>query len=104
MGKLDIHFKNWFFSVVRQVFVEQKPQPAETPLADDEIYPIQDLTAAMNRLNHELRIPFSLFISGYTYEEIAAKLHLPLGTVKSRIYFAREEFRNQLHSNCYSEN
>ena len=30
------------------------------------------------------------------YQEIAEDLELPLGTVKSRIFFARKELKNQL--------
>ena len=37
-----------------------------------------------------------MFLSGYKYHEIAEKLDLPLGTVKSRIFFARQELQQQL--------
>jgi len=33
---------------------------------------------------------------GYKYQEIADKLVLPLGTVKSRIFFARKELKQQI--------
>ena len=32
--------------------------------------------------------------SGYKYQEIADYLELPLGTVKSRIFFARKELKD----------
>lgn len=35
-------------------------------------------------------------IDGYTYEEIAQKLNIPIGTVKSRIYNAKKELANKL--------
>ena len=35
-------------------------------------------------------------IEGYTYEEIAKKLNVPIGTVKSRIYNAKKELAQQL--------
>ena len=38
-------------------------------------------------MNHELKIPFSMYVSGYKYNEISEKLNLPLGTVKSRDIF-----------------
>ncbi|WP_455628781.1 sigma factor-like helix-turn-helix DNA-binding protein, partial [Parabacteroides chinchillae] len=34
--------------------------------------------------------------SGYKYNEIADKLNVPLGTVKSRIFFARQELQKIL--------
>ncbi len=37
-----------------------------------------------------------MFVSGYKYNEIADKLNLPLGTVKSRIFFTRKRLREQL--------
>ena len=35
-------------------------------------------------------------IEGYTYEQIAEKLQVPIGTVKSRIYNAKKELAQQL--------
>mgnify|MGYP001014047959 CR=1 FL=1 len=36
------------------------------------------------------RIPFNLYFEGYKYNEIAEELGEPLGTIKSRIHFARK--------------
>jgi RNA polymerase sigma-70 factor (ECF subfamily) len=32
-----------------------------------------------------------MFLDGYKYKEIAERLELPLGTVKSRIFFTRKK-------------
>jgi RNA polymerase sigma-70 factor (ECF subfamily) len=37
-----------------------------------------------------------MYLSGYKYSEIAEKLNVPLGTVKSRIFFARRELQKEL--------
>lgn len=37
-----------------------------------------------------------MYVEGYKYAEIAEYMHLPLGTVKSRIYFARKRLQNEL--------
>ena len=37
-----------------------------------------------------------MYVAGYKYHEIAEKLGLPLGTVKSRIFFARKRMRSEL--------
>lgn len=62
----------------------------------DGAYQIQEITKAINSLNSELKIPFSMFLSGYKYNEIADRLNVPLGTVKSRIFFARQELQKVL--------
>ncbi len=41
-------------------------------------------------LDKDYRLPFSLHYVGYKYEEIAERMDLPLGTVKSRIFIARK--------------
>lgn len=37
-----------------------------------------------------------MHVAGYKYSEIAEKMHLPLGTVKSRIFFARQRLQKRL--------
>ena len=41
-----------------------------------------------------VKIPFLMHYQGYKYQEIADHLDLPLGTVKSRIFFARKELKD----------
>ncbi|MDE6308572.1 MAG: RNA polymerase sigma factor, partial [Muribaculaceae bacterium] len=43
----------------------------------------------------EYRVPFSMHVAGYKYNEIAEKMDLPLGTVKSRIFFARQKLQKR---------
>ena len=62
----------------------------------DDAFQIKEITKAINSLNNDLKIPFSMFLSGYKYNEIAEKLDVPLGTVKSRIFFARQELQKIL--------
>lgn len=59
-------------------------------------YAVKEITVALNSFSDEYRIPFNMFVAGYKYNEIAEKMHLPLGTVKSRIFFARKTLREQL--------
>ena len=37
-----------------------------------------------------------MHVAGYKYNEIAEKMNLPLGTVKSRIFFARQRLQKML--------
>lgn len=51
----------------------------------------KNVMEAYFRINEEYRKVFSLYhFDGYRYEEIAKAMDIPIGTVKSRIYRARE--------------
>lgn len=69
---------------------------AETKLA------LQDIYTAIDRLNENLRIPFMMSYVGYKYEEIANSLRIPLGTVKIRIFNARQILKRNLSSYGHS--
>lgn len=57
-------------------------------------------TKEINRLidsfTDDLRIPFSMHLAGYKYQEIADQTGIPLGTIKSRIFFARKKLQTEL--------
>ncbi|MEY4279305.1 MAG: hypothetical protein RL377_1309, partial [Bacteroidota bacterium] len=42
------------------------------------------------------RVPFNLYFEGYKYNEIAEELGEPLGTIKSRIHFARKILKQKI--------
>ncbi|MCB0766300.1 MAG: RNA polymerase sigma factor [Flavobacteriales bacterium] len=48
-------------------------------------------TEYLERMRPMFREPFKLFQDGFRYQEIAEKVGVPLGTVKSRIHQARQE-------------
>ena len=55
-----------------------------------------EISDAINSFSDDYRIPFTMHVSGYKYNEIAEKMNLPLGTVKSRIFFARQRLQKML--------
>lgn len=57
---------------------------------------MKDLVKAINQLDEDYKKPFILHYQGFKYEEIAETMHLPLGTVKSRIFFARKQMKDFL--------
>ena len=57
---------------------------------------METIQNAIDDLPEELRIPFMNYYKGFKYNEIAEELGLPLGTVKSRIFFARKELKSKL--------
>jgi len=62
---------------------------------------MRDLIRAVNKLDADYRKPFLLHYKGYKYEEIASEMRLPLGTVKSRIFFARKQMKDFLESSGF---
>ena len=112
----NINFKGWVLTVMRNIFINNyyKIVRSQTVIdqsvdlynlhvinesgfdTPDGAYDIQEITRAIDQLSNELKTPFSMYISGYKYNEIADKLNVPLGTVKSRIFFARKELQKEL--------
>lgn len=81
--------------------VENAPQlkDIETPehqLANDQI--IQVIKSAIEKLPEEMRIAITLReFEGMSYEEIAEAMDCPIGTVRSRIFRAREAIDEKLN-------
>ena len=112
----NVNFKGWVLTVMRNISINNyhkivRVQTVVDSSADlynldivndsgfdspDKAYQIKEITKAINGLNDDLKVPFSMFLSGYKYNEIAEKLNVPLGTVKSRIFFARQELQKRL--------
>lgn len=51
---------------------------------------LREIRMAIFRLPSCFRMAFEMYFAGYKYQEIAQMQRVPLGTVKSRIYFARK--------------
>ena len=62
----------------------------------ESAYDLKEMRRIVNALPTEYRVPFSMHVSGFKYREIAEKLDLPLGTVKSRIFFTRKKLQEEL--------
>ena len=57
---------------------------------------IKEIYAAIHDLPAIFKQPFMLYFDGYKYHEIADALQEPLGTIKSRIHFARRLLKAQI--------
>ncbi|MDE6804858.1 MAG: RNA polymerase sigma factor [Muribaculaceae bacterium] len=112
----NTNFKGWIFTIMRNIFINNYRQTVrkatvidqtedlyhlnisqdsglETP---DGSIAVHEISSTLNSFPDEYRIPFNMYVAGYKYNEIAEKMGLPLGTVKSRIFFARKRLREQL--------
>ncbi len=112
----DTNFKGWMYTIMRnifinnyrkimrdQTFIDQTENMYYLNLSQDSgfdstegAYDIKEIHKVMNALPKEYKVPFSMHVSGFKYREIADKLDLPLGTVKSRIFFTRQRLQQQL--------
>jgi RNA polymerase sigma-70 factor (ECF subfamily) len=117
----NLNFAGWVFTVMHHIFInnyrkyiqgqmiiDQKAdlynvdvEDTEGNSAPDARYRMIEMSKAINKLPKSLKMPFSMYISGYKYSEISEKLNLPLGTVKSRIFFARQELQKELKESFY---
>ena len=59
-------------------------------------YTVSEISKVINSFSDEYKVPFTMHVSGFKYEEIAQNLGLPIGTVKSRIFFARKRLQELL--------
>ncbi len=112
----NINFKGWVLTIMRNIFINNYRKVVRSQTIIDKTedlyhlnlsqdsgfdtpegaFTIKEINQAINSLNSDLRMPFSLFLAGYKYNEISEKLNLPLGTVKSRIFFARQDLQGSL--------
>jgi RNA polymerase sigma-70 factor (ECF subfamily) len=113
----DTNFKAWTFTIMKNIFINnyRKKMKANTisdstdnlyylnssatitsNKADSDIL-MKELSAIIADLDDSIRIPFMMHYEGYKYQEIADELDLPLGTVKSRIFFARKELKDVIN-------
>ncbi len=77
-----------------QEHVSQERGPEENAGAEETR---RRVDLALSRLPEDFRMPVILRdLEGWNYEEIAVSLHLPLGTVKSRIARGRGQLREAL--------
>ena len=113
------NFKAWMFTIMKNIFINnyRKKVKANTILdtTDNQYYlnsgnhstsnaaeggiMLKELNAMVTALDDSIRVPFVMHFEGFKYQEIADELQLPLGTVKSRIFFARKELKEKILSN-----
>ncbi len=112
----NTNFNAWVYTIMKNTFINnyrrnmntksifdissndfhlnvEKDKGYPTP---ESIYNSKEIIKCINALDAVYKIPFNMFIEGFKYKEIADELNLPLGTVKSRIFFTRKKLEKSL--------
>ncbi|TWF44348.1 RNA polymerase ECF family sigma subunit [Chitinophaga polysaccharea] len=110
------NIRAWLFTIMRNIFINHyrkrlKHRMIAEPNASEFFINYQqnavsnkaasnlqmkDIHVAVYHLPCIFKKPFMLYYEGYKYFEIANILHEPLGTIKSRIHFARKILKSQV--------
>lgn len=110
------NIKAWLFTIMRNIFINDYRRKAKQKTIFDSTpndflinlkqatvsnaaesgIRIKEIQAAIEQLPEIFKTPFKLYFDGYKYHEIAEVLAEPLGTIKSRIHFARKLLKEQI--------
>jgi RNA polymerase sigma-70 factor (ECF subfamily) len=113
--KVGTNVKAWLYTIMRNVFINgyrRKAKqltifdatPNEILINSNQLSTVNDavsnlslkeLQKALHNLPEIFKTPFLLYFDGFKYHEIAEVLNEPLGTIKSRIHFARKLLKEQ---------
>ncbi len=113
---IGTNVKAWLYTIMRNIFINNYRRKAKqntlfdsTPndflldhnqgtVANEAIAILnaQEVKTAIYELPDIFRTPFLLYFDGYKYHEIATIVKEPLGTIKSRIHFARKLLKAQI--------
>lgn len=112
----NVNFKGWVFTIMRNLFINNYRKIVRSGTVLDlteDLYHLnlpqnsgyespegslasKEITAIIESFEDSYKVPFSMHVAGYKYAEIAEHTGLPLGTVKSRIFFARQRLQRAL--------
>lgn len=110
------NIKAWMYTIMRNVFINDYRKKSRQKVvfdstsndflinhhqssvsnAADVNLTVKDVKQCIYKLPEIFKKPFLMYFEGYKYNEIAEILNEPLGTVKSRIHFARKLLKDQL--------
>ncbi len=113
---IGTNIKAWMYTIMRNIFInnyrrKSKQQTIFDHTANDFLLDtnqvavaneaiatlnMKEVQEAIHKLPEIFRNPFLLYFDGYKYHEIADMLKEPLGTIKSRIHFARKLLKSQI--------
>ena len=110
------NIKAWLYTIMRNIFINNYrrkvkqntildtsandflldyQQVNQASTAEGNLH-LKDIMEAVHHLPEIFKNPFLLYFDGFRYHEIARILKEPLGTIKSRIHFARKLLKSQI--------
>ena len=103
---IDKNFEKWTMVIMNNIFANECRRLARQANLPDETFVeeifcddnagMREIIRLISLLPNECRTPLKMFIRGYKYCEIAERMNIPIGTVKSRIHIARTRLREIL--------
>ena len=110
------NFKGWMYTIMRNLFINNyRRVTREISMMDDSYsigrqnllevedgerfeyaYDLKELHKVINAVPESMRKPFLMYVAGFKYNEIAEKMGLPIGTIKSRLFFVRKRLQKEL--------
>ena len=115
------NFKAWIMTIMRNLYINKYRKKLKEPVkvefeevenfislpeisgAHEEIFS-EIIRNSIDKLPDELRMVISLFyVDGFSYKEMAKIMSVPLGTVMSRLYTARQILKKQLSKSILKE-
>lgn len=116
------NLKAWLFTIMKNIFINnyRKRVKSNTIMdstennyylnsgsavienAGESNIMMEELKQMVSELEDSIKVPFLMHYQGFKYQEIAEHLELPLGTVKSRIFFARRELKTKIEARYVS--
>ncbi|MGB4776039.1 MAG: sigma-70 family RNA polymerase sigma factor [Daejeonella sp.] len=108
--KEGTNLKGWLYTIMKNTFINNyrrfvkissfvtKSDDVSSPNlvfsstknSGESKFIMEDIRKALEKLPNEYCIPFTMYFEGHKYHEIADKLTIPIGTVKTRIHIARK--------------
>lgn len=104
------NIKAWLYTIMRNIFINDYRRAARGRVVMDVVKQSQqpytfsseiglrlrEIHTAIHQLPSLLKAACLLYLEGYKYHEIAYALNEPLGTIKSRIHFAKKMLQQKL--------
>lgn len=106
----DTNIKAWLCTIMRNIFINEYRRNGRKKLILDTLsytqpnvgisaeinIRLKEINTALHRLPLIFKTACLLYLQGYKYQEIAFALNEPLGTIKSRIHFAKKMLQKQI--------